>query len=513
MDKVPSPKLLSDSEVPPDRRQASGQAQAARVRREDGFTVFEALIASVVMVIGLVALLGMLDATVKASFQTRAREGAVNLARQVLESARTVAYAQMSPTSIEAELQERPGLADASTASGWQVIQRGITYTVTVSECAIDDPKDGYGKHETNGVNPFCPESSTEGTADTQPEDLKKITVDVTWQAAGRKPDVHQVETLTSAGSTPGLAASGLHLESPVVPEKEMTQPTISVEPASKTLTFAVTAPSSTDSMRWSLEGVEQSNAPTKSSGTTWTFSWSIPAESVSDGTYTVSVQAVDATGVVGPPVSIPVTLIRNVPVAPKNIKGGFNTINVSGTATKVVELEWTANSERNIIGYRVHDPSETLTCPGAEGELSVALSCIDGVGSVSPPEPAAANLTFHVNALYRNAEGKVKEGSTGSLKIEGGPPPAPNAPTSLSATKNEDGSVTLKWTLPSGGPAVKFFRIYRGSMDYTSRYGVSESGSSTSFKDESATGVHQYWITAVSANLTESAFLGPVSA
>src|SRR6476620_5254329 len=105
--------------------------------------------------------LGLLDTSVKATAATRAREGASNLARQVLESARTIPYAQMSPTSITSELQEKPGLADASAASGWQIVQRGITYTVTVSECSIDDPKDGYGTHENAfKENPFCSESS-----------------------------------------------------------------------------------------------------------------------------------------------------------------------------------------------------------------------------------------------------------------------------------------------------------------------------------------------------------------
>src|SRR5262249_27643182 len=148
----------------------------------------------------------------------------------------------------------------------------------------------------------------------------KRVAVDVTWVAKGRKPDIHQVETLTSAGVAPGLAASGLHLESPAV--EPNTEPTISEEPVSKTLTFAVSTPSSTTAMRWSLEGVTQSNAPAKSSGTTWTFTWSIPYPEVSDGTYTVSVSAIDATGVLGPPVSIPVTLIRGVPSAVSGLKG-----------------------------------------------------------------------------------------------------------------------------------------------------------------------------------------------
>ena len=85
----------------------------------------------------------------------------------------------------------------------------------------------------------------------------------------------------------------------------------------------------------------------------------------------------------------------------------------------------------------------------------------------------------------------------------------APNAPTELVATKEADGSVTLKWTAPSGGTAPSFYRIYRGSTNYTSRYGTS---TTTEFTDSEAEGVHDYWVTAAGPNLTESAFLGPVS-
>jgi hypothetical protein len=413
----------------------------------------------------------------------------------------------MSPSSIQKELQEKPGHADASAAAGWQIVQRGVTYTVTVNECSVDDPKDGYGVHENAfKENPFCTESSTTGTEDSQPEDLKRITVDVTWTALGRKPDVHQVETLTAAGVSPGLAASGLHLETPVISPN--TEPTISEQPASNSLTFAVSAPSSTVSMRWSLEGVAQSTAPAKSSGTTWTFSWAIPYPSVSDGTYTISVQAIDATGILGPPVSIPVTLVRGVPTAPKPLKGGFNTVNVSGTPTKVVELEWGANTERNVIGYRVYNPTPSLVCPENLTITSVVLSCID----FSPSSWGTAQ-TYSAAALYRNSKGELKEGEKGTLKLEGGPPEAPKPPTGFTATKNEDGSVTLKWTLPASGPAISFFRIYRSGTNYTNRYDVSASGSSTSYVDDNAATVHSYWITAVRSSLTESSFVGPATA
>src|SRR5205823_4864007 len=133
---------------------------------------------------------------------------------------------------------------DGSGEAGWQVVQRGITYTVTVKECSIDDPKDGSGEHDST----FCKDAGEKdwkeagGTKDSQPADLKRVTVDVKWVAKGRSPDVHQVATLTAAGESVGLSASSPELTSPHV---EMpTKPVIVNEP--KSLVFTATAPSGT---------------------------------------------------------------------------------------------------------------------------------------------------------------------------------------------------------------------------------------------------------------------------
>jgi Tfp pilus assembly protein PilV len=501
------------SNEPSGRRHRRSRLRGHRRRRpelrgEAGFTLFETLIAAVVLVVGLTTLLGLLDTSLKATAATRAREGATNLARQILEDAREIPFAQLSPSSLTTELQEREGLKDASASAGWQVVQRGVTYTVTDSECSIDDPKDGYGVHE-NALkeNPFCSDSATTGTADAQPEDLKRVTVDVTWTARGRKPDVHQVETLTSAGEAPGLNATNLHLATGTVYSGTPAEPVITTQPASSSLTFEVSAPSSTAAMKWSLEGVTGSPAPAYKTGTTWSFSWSIPLATVTDGTYQVNAQAIDATGVVGPPVTLSVTLLRSTPAAPKGLAGGYNTLLVEGAAQKVVELEWQANTERNVIGYRIYNQNKALVCPSSATTLSLSLSCID----FSPLSTSSA-LTYTAYAIYRNFKGELAEGAGAAFTIVAGPPAAPNAPKLLEAKKEEDGSVRLKWTAPeSGGPAVTFYRVYRGSKNYTSRYAVVTAGTNE-YSDTSATSSHEYWVTAVDANLTESAFLGPVT-
>ena len=153
--------------------------------RDKGFTLVEVLIAAVITVIGVAALFGLLDTAVKATASTRAREGAANLAREILEDARSIPFAQLSPSSITGELQAMNGLANTSAGPGWQVQRRGITYTVAVKECSIDDPKDGWGVHDST----FCKDpGEAEGSEDPAPVDLKRVTVDVTWVARGRLP-------------------------------------------------------------------------------------------------------------------------------------------------------------------------------------------------------------------------------------------------------------------------------------------------------------------------------------
>jgi type II secretory pathway pseudopilin PulG len=493
-----------------------GRTRRRRLRGDEGFTLFETLIAAVVLVVGLTALFGLLDTSLKATAATRAREGATNLAREILEDAQTIPYAQLSPNAVEGELQAMNGLANEGSGSAWLIKRRGIVYTVKVKDCSINDPKFGYGKHENGvGENPFCADSNIEETgakANPQPENLKRITVDITWSALGRSPDVHQVETVTAAGEAPGLNASGLKLIVPTVGAP--TAPVIVKQPLESKLTFSVQAPTGTKAISWSVEGVKQTSAPVFVSGHEWTFSWLIPEKEVSDGTYLIAAQAIDATGIFGPPVSISVTLIRGTPAAPKVSYSGFNEIVSGGKKVTVVELQWQANSERNVIGYRVYNPKGELVCPQELSTLSVELSCID---FKLPEKATESNQAYKVYALYRGAEGEVlsKEVSNGpgtTAIAEKGPPAAPGVPGGpLTAIKNADGSVTLTWSPPSGGAEVVFYRIYRGSEEYKSRYGVVLAGTTT-FTDTEAEVAHSYWVVAVNKNMRESPFLGPVT-
>lgn len=494
----------------------AGLIEHARDRgSQSGFTLIEVLVAIVILVVGLLALLTTLDTAVKASMITRAREGATNLARQLVEDARTIPYAQIIPSSVEGQLQAMKGLATETPGSGWQIKRRGIVYTIEAKECAIDDPKDGLATAATHDAGTFCPnqENWKEGlTLDTEPEDLKRMTAKVSWTIQKRTSNVEQVFTLTAAGQAVGLTATKLELTSPKMIEPfTSTEPVITAE-ATPILEFSVTFEEGATAIIWSLEGAKQEERTVPSTKeTTATFDWTINDAAqkiyVPDGTYQVSAQTVNSTGVIGPPISISVRLIRGVPKAPSEVVGGFD---IAYTPAPV-ELQWKANSEKDVIGYRVYGPSKELICPASKETLSTATSCTD---FKEPPEG-----TYSVVALYRNAADEVSESGPGPVEIKRSTSVAPSPPTNLTPFKNLNGSVTLKWTAPTSGTSPAFYRIYRGSKEYSGRYGTTfssecETGSTSttcSFTDtEPGTGL-EYWVTAVSHNLVESEFVGPV--
>jgi hypothetical protein len=99
-------------------------------------------------------------------------------------------------------------------------------------------------------------------------------------------------------------------------------------------------------------------------------------------------------------------------------------------------------------------------------------------------------------------------------LPISGGGQPvgAPSSPTNLQGTANADGSRTLTWTAPSGGNPVAFYRVYRDGVEYTQRYDQTGDASTTYTDPNNAGGQHSYYITAVSTDLAESSYVGPVA-
>src|SRR4051794_30096979 len=115
-------------------------------KRQAGFTIIEVLFAMVILLIGVLGTVTLLNTANASSQTTQARNQATNVARNVIEVARAIKYTSIKPTvnsagqpdtSFVTALQATtpisgPNLADDDPiASGWQIINKGVTYTLT----------------------------------------------------------------------------------------------------------------------------------------------------------------------------------------------------------------------------------------------------------------------------------------------------------------------------------------------------------------------------------------------
>src|SRR5436309_13628324 len=99
----------------PTSRRPAYERWLERLRAEQGFTVVEVLVATIVLVAGLLTTFMMLSVSTHQSADVRARQGAVTLARQITEEARSISYSQISSANIATTLQAMPGLANSSS--------------------------------------------------------------------------------------------------------------------------------------------------------------------------------------------------------------------------------------------------------------------------------------------------------------------------------------------------------------------------------------------------------------
>src|SRR5919106_394673 len=167
-------------DVPFARTRARLRAAGSRLRSQSGSTLIEALVASTLLLGGLLGTFMLVDRATGNSSKAKARETATNLARELLEEARDTRYSDVGSANwFQTKLQSVSGGSGSVTSPNsytqqTTVTRRGIPYTVAVSWCSVDDSKDGLGAHP--GSIRWCSDSSATGNSDGQPEDLKRVT-------------------------------------------------------------------------------------------------------------------------------------------------------------------------------------------------------------------------------------------------------------------------------------------------------------------------------------------------
>ncbi len=453
-------------------------------RNERGFTLIEVMVAGFVLVVGVAGAVTLVNGANRTTSMTKAREAATNVARQLLESSRSIPYSQLLPTSITAQLQAQPGLSDAGAGAGWTIQRRAINYSVVASVCVMDDPADGTGVHP--GAL-YCADSAPAGAGDTNPDDYKRVTVDVSWRDASGAKSVRQTGIVDNPGNAAGPAVTSFAIAKPNVSPITSNIATVS---------FDVGTDSPAATVAWSVDGSSAGQA--SGGGTSWSFPWAIGG--LSEGTYTITAQAYDTGDQPGASRSLTVTLNRNAPLAPKGLAAGRN--------GAVVDLEWLPNAERDIIGYHVKrvvpGGTDVVVCDTASSD------CID------PNPPSGVAVSYYVQAVDLDQNGSKREGAASATVTASQTNRPPSPPTNLLASNNGS-STTLIWTASPGDPDtgdhIAFYRIYRDGVAYANRYDRTGLGTDTSYVDTRTGGMpHSYSITAVDTQLAESPLLGPVT-
>jgi hypothetical protein len=515
------------------------------LRNEDGFTIIEVLVAAVVLLVGVMGVLSIVIQADGVSTSNRAREQGVALQREVVEAARSIPYDELSQNTIVSRIQAMPGLADSSTgASGWNVVRRNITFTISVGTCAVDDSNDGTGPHESagyckDGTGSTTPtqcltylgrsgsiagagvvaststaagdcgidgnfDGAVDGLADTSggpcsncsgadknPNDYKRIVVLVRWN--------HGLGTRYALQSTtlpnPGMSAA---------PAVNQLTPTSASTTSATSLSFTATMSFAPATVLWYVDGTATGNAT--GSLTTWNITWDLgtvtpggtspnPGE-VLDGTYLVSAKGFDAYGQAGSSKYSTVTINRRAPYPPRNARAGRN--------DSKGYIEWGANAERDVEGYRVFrvgSPDQDVC-----GLVTGRTRCKDN----GLPTGAAQ---YYIQAVDRDSAGNPRLGDMSAIATVPASDTPPNPPPTIVAAKSGTNTV-LSWTAasdPDPGDAVQYYRIYRDGTDFvTDLYDRTATGSQLSFTDNATGGdVHTYYVVAVDKYNTESRPIG----
>jgi type II secretory pathway pseudopilin PulG len=468
-------------------------------RGERGFTLIEVVAATLILMVGVLATAAMLNASSRANATNRQRDTATNIARELIESARSIPYERISEPGVNASLQAIPGLEDGPE-TGYVLTRNGVSYAIEIDVCIMDDPKDGGGPRSTTET--FCASSVAAGTQDKNPEDYKRVTATVRWTREGVDRRVEQIGIINNPGSASGPAIRSIAPRDGTTITANISQVLVDV-----------TTSSEPAAINWLLDGSVRQPPPVRqgTTGLNWVFAWDIGDKETGtlDGPYILSAEAFNQYGVSGPGRQETVILNRRQPFKPRRVTGGRT---IFGT----VEIEWEANSERDIIGYEVRrieaTGSAVVVCPLLTQGLNT--SCTD-----SAP-PGTDPLEYVVYAYDRDTAGQPREGDASDPRVvtAGNQPPFP--PTDLAATRNADGSVTLTWSRPApedpDGPSdgVEFYRIYRDGNALEDRFERwFDDRPSVTWQDTGTNGLeHTYWVTAVDTHHMESAFLGPVT-
>ena len=518
--------------------------------REEGFTLVEAVVAMAVILVGVLGTVALLDRASAQSSEAKSRQTANALIRDIIETAQGVPYTQLSTDTVKTALQAN-GFPDDIPATGgsWEVKRNGITFTLAVTACIVDDPRDGQAAHAAGAG--FCADSPA-GTGDSNGDDYRRVTLIATPPAGLGLPLTQTTivgsNRITNPGGTgPGGGTS----TSNDIKELKITAPTLysgqvapctnsgacvfpsttSTSVSPKSVTFRATTAYTAQKVVFTVDG--QAAATIVGPATTFNWTWNLP-DGQPDGNYVVAAQIFDSAGTsaISSPSPLVVTVNRYIPdhTAFAPTAAGRNPL--WGNEPEVETYPSTntaARVDRDITGFlatrQINGSGSTVACqtfsPSVRG-------CMDNTN----PACCANSVTYRITPTGANPDGSTQVGGiTAASANVNLPNTRPLEPENVTAVRSGT-RITISWTNPAGGIAgsgdvdagdcIDFFRIYRRDLgavtwEYTDRierttFGNDKSpcgapgeksNSITIIEDDSA--VKRYRVTAVDTHLAES--------
>jgi type II secretory pathway pseudopilin PulG len=463
------------------------------LRDAAGFSLVEVLVAATILVAGALIAFSLIDGANKSISLNSARIGGTNLARELIEDARGADYDKLQPSLVVPALQARAG----GSGTPWMLQRRGVTYTIETSVCTFDDPKDGLAAAPPENACPAAAPIAGVAANEQNPDDFRRVTLTLRWNARGVSSNAKQSALIVNpaGGLGPRITA--------FTPDNgEVTSDAITAwSPASLVSTPAA-------AVTWNVnDGLSQGTAT--GGPTSWAFSWGLGAPKLNpinadgswvvDGTYTIAAQAKDSRGVPGEAKVISVRVNRHQPDSVTGLVGGFDARHGG-----VVDLQWLAYPERDVIGYRVVRDSDGATiCGPAAGAEWTKPWCTD------PNPPSSGNETYQVYAVDCAPPSvttcAARPGDAAPLTVTLSATSPPSAPGLVTLTW-VDGLPVLDWPDPPPGSDVQFYRIYRDTgTGVSDRYDQTITDATTYTDPAPGTTGHTYWVTAVDSNFNES--------
>jgi prepilin-type N-terminal cleavage/methylation domain-containing protein len=524
----------------PSRRARAGpktnrMASRARPSLQSGFTLIEVLVAMFILLVGVLGVVGLVNGANAVTSKTKAREGGTAIARSIIEVSRSIRYRDLSQTTLEAALDTRPALVDSKPGTpGYTIKSRGIEYTLTLTVCSLDDPKDDFGARPP-GVT-FCTDSEGPGATprDRNPDDYKRVRVHLDWSTRATAHSVTQTSSIINPVGGLGPTVTGLTMTSPLSSSTSEVRIEGSSASPINSATFAAVTSGFAAELTWSVNGDSQGKA--NGGPTNWNFTWNFTTGGADpdnivyyDCKYFIQADGFDAEGRAGAPRVLSVILNRREPIPPVDVVAGRN-----GSGDRV-DIDWTPNPECDVIGYRVYRSSSAgvlgtqVSCPDpAQPDPSVTTKdwCVDETA------PATGPLYYTVVGVDTLASGALREGTRStqaSVPATGGNS-VPTAPTNITSCTGgqvgcfgpdgldaPSGQIVVRWdpSTDSDG-TVAFYRIYRDGTAYADRWDdfFPASGGLLAWLEYSpGTGSHTYRVSAVDDVFGESALSAPVTA